>query len=91
MRWPTGRRTGSARRCGARPRAINYEILGNGLPCLHAHVFPRYAWEPEERRKGPVWLYPPEELYAPAHALSDAHDGLRTSIADALDQVADPR
>jgi diadenosine tetraphosphate (Ap4A) HIT family hydrolase len=31
---------------------INYEILGNGLPCLHAHVFPRYAWEPEERRRG---------------------------------------
>lgn len=35
---------------------INYEILGNGLPCLHAHVFPRYAWEPDERRRGPVWL-----------------------------------
>ncbi len=67
---------------------INYEILGNGLPCLHAHVFPRYAWEPEERRQGPVWLYPPEEFYAPAYALSDAHDELRTTITNALDQLA---
>src|SRR4051794_39356109 len=25
---------------------INYEILGNTEPALHAHVFPRYADEP---------------------------------------------
>ena len=68
---------------------INYEILGNGLPCLHAHVYPRYAWESDERRRGPVWLYPPDELYGPAYALSDAHDELRRSIGDALDELAD--
>jgi diadenosine tetraphosphate (Ap4A) HIT family hydrolase len=67
---------------------INYEILGNGLPCLHAHVFPRYAWEPEQRRRGPVWLYPPGEFYSPDSALSDAHDGLRSSIGSALDELA---
>jgi diadenosine tetraphosphate (Ap4A) HIT family hydrolase len=67
---------------------INYEILGNGLPCLHAHVFPRYAWEPEERRSGPVWLYPPDEFYGPASALSDAHNELRKAIGDALDELA---
>jgi diadenosine tetraphosphate (Ap4A) HIT family hydrolase len=36
---------------------INYEILGNTDAALHAHVFPRYRDEPEERRLGPVWLY----------------------------------
>ena len=36
---------------------INYEILGNAEPALHAHVIPRYAWEPPERRRAPVWSY----------------------------------
>ena len=36
---------------------INYEILGNSEPALHAHVFPRYDTEPEEFRRGPVWHY----------------------------------
>ena len=36
---------------------INYEILGNTEAALHAHVFPRYMDEPEERRQNPIWLY----------------------------------
>jgi diadenosine tetraphosphate (Ap4A) HIT family hydrolase len=36
---------------------INYEILGNSEPALHAHLFPRYDSEPREFRSGPVWLY----------------------------------
>lgn len=36
---------------------INYEILGNESPVLHAHIFPRYLYEEESFRKGPVWLY----------------------------------
>lgn len=40
---------------------INYSILGNAEPALHAHVFPRYEAEPEHRRLRPVWSYPPEE------------------------------
>ncbi|MEY8459145.1 HIT family protein [Lactococcus ileimucosae] len=39
------------------PLRINYDILGNTDAYLHAHVFPRYASESEERRKMPVWLY----------------------------------
>jgi diadenosine tetraphosphate (Ap4A) HIT family hydrolase len=39
---------------------INYEILGNTAPVLHAHIFPRYMSEPEERRKTPAWLYDAE-------------------------------
>ena len=36
---------------------INYEILGNSEPELHAHVIPRYATEPSERRRLPAWFY----------------------------------
>jgi diadenosine tetraphosphate (Ap4A) HIT family hydrolase len=37
---------------------INYEILGNLDPALHAHVIPRYLTEPEDMRKGPAFFYP---------------------------------
>jgi diadenosine tetraphosphate (Ap4A) HIT family hydrolase len=36
---------------------INYEILGNVEPALHAHVIPRHATEDPDRRKQPVWLH----------------------------------
>jgi diadenosine tetraphosphate (Ap4A) HIT family hydrolase len=36
---------------------INYEILGNLEPALHAHLFPRYDAEPEDLRRRPVWFY----------------------------------
>ena len=36
---------------------INYEILGNSEPELHAHIFPRYMTEEEERRRKPAWFY----------------------------------
>lgn len=36
---------------------INYEILGNSEPELHAHIFPRYASEAAEHRTRPAWFY----------------------------------
>ena len=36
---------------------INYEIIGNVEPALHAHIFPRYRDEPEDLRLRPVWFY----------------------------------
>lgn len=36
---------------------INYEMLGNVEPALHAHLFPRFSDEPEELRLKPVWFY----------------------------------
>ncbi|MEM8782908.1 MAG: hypothetical protein AAGE65_08625 [Planctomycetota bacterium] len=41
---------------------INYEILGNAEPALHAHLFPRYETESAERRRAPVWFYPKPRL-----------------------------
>jgi diadenosine tetraphosphate (Ap4A) HIT family hydrolase len=36
---------------------INYEILGNLDPALHAHIIPRYMTEPEDLRTGPAFFY----------------------------------
>ncbi len=36
---------------------INYEMLGNLEPALHAHVFPRFNNEPENLKTAPVWSY----------------------------------
>ncbi|MGE0863108.1 MAG: HIT family protein [Vicinamibacterales bacterium] len=36
---------------------INYEILGNVEPALHAHVIPRFATEDPALRTKPVWLH----------------------------------
>jgi diadenosine tetraphosphate (Ap4A) HIT family hydrolase len=36
---------------------INYEILGISEPELHAHVFPRFVTEPEDKRRKPAWFY----------------------------------
>jgi diadenosine tetraphosphate (Ap4A) HIT family hydrolase len=35
---------------------INYEILGNTDRALHAHIVPRYADEPDEQRRKPIWF-----------------------------------
>lgn len=36
---------------------INYAILGNLEPALHAHVIPRYADEPESLKTAHPWAY----------------------------------
>jgi diadenosine tetraphosphate (Ap4A) HIT family hydrolase len=37
-----------------RPHKLNYELLGNQVPHLHWHIFPRRADDPEVLK--PVWL-----------------------------------
>jgi diadenosine tetraphosphate (Ap4A) HIT family hydrolase len=39
---------------GFRPRKMNYELLGNQVPHLHWHLFPRYDHDPDALK--PVWL-----------------------------------
>jgi len=36
---------------------INYAVLGNLDPALHAHIVPRYQDEPEQFRKSIPWSY----------------------------------
>ncbi len=48
---------GEAIQATCSPRRINYSIYGNSDAFLHAHVFPRYEWEQEDRKSHPVWKY----------------------------------
>ena len=36
---------------------INYEMLGNLEPALHAHIIPRFDDEPADLRTKPIWFY----------------------------------
>jgi hypothetical protein len=69
-------------------RRVNLEILGNTDPFLHAHVWPRFDWEPAELMARPVWLYPRERWSDKRHALGPQHDVLREAISEELDRLA---
>lgn len=58
-----------------KPLRVNYSIYGNSDSYLHAHIFPRYEWEPEARRKMPVWQYPKEMWSDPEHQFNDEQHG----------------
>ena len=68
-------------------RRVNLEILGNTDPFLHAHVWPRFAWEPTELVGKPVWLYPSERWSDERFRLGPHHDVLRDAIGSELDRL----
>ncbi|MEU4731682.1 diadenosine tetraphosphate hydrolase [Streptomyces sp. NPDC023588] len=68
-------------------RRVNIEILGNTETYLHAHIWPRYDWEPAERVRLPVWLYGEECWRGTRHALGPRHVPLRTAIGEELDRL----
>jgi len=51
---------GRALEAHLRPVKMNYDLLGNSLPHLHAHVLPRYADDPR-----PGWPLPFPETEPP--------------------------
>jgi diadenosine tetraphosphate (Ap4A) HIT family hydrolase len=60
---------------------INYAIFGNLEPALHAHVFPRYADDPQAIRTGHPWAVD----WNLAAVYSDAlHGELKARIARAI-------
>jgi diadenosine tetraphosphate (Ap4A) HIT family hydrolase len=61
---------------------INYEIQGNSEPELHAHVIPRYATEPPERRCMPAWFY---DWDAAPRYDAEADAALREALRNALE------
>ena len=74
--------------CG--PKRVNYSIYGNSDDFLHAHVFPRYDWEPAERKPYPVWQYPREMWVMPAVKYCDEkHLSLRQQITEKLVKLMD--
>lgn len=70
------------------PRRINYSILGNTDHYLHAHVHPRYDWEPEEYRGRPPFSYPRDQRTAPQYRYSEERHGeLRARLSELLLQL----
>jgi len=78
----------ACREHGSGFRRVNLEILGNTDEFLHAHVWPRYDWEPAERVPKPVWLYPPDLWTLPSVHLGPQHQPLRTAITHQLDVLS---
>ena len=66
---------------------INYEILGNVEPALHAHVHPRYADEPVQMRTANPWGYDWQQAPAFDAAL---HAPMRDLIRQHLARLAQP-
>ncbi|PZQ89115.1 MAG: diadenosine tetraphosphate hydrolase [Leifsonia xyli] len=70
-------------------RRTNIDILGNADAFVHAHIWPRYEWEPPELVWRPVWLYDLASWKNPATALSTQHDTLRASLTKHLHDLSD--
>ncbi|UXX97377.1 diadenosine tetraphosphate hydrolase [Streptomyces sp. AD2-2] len=77
----------ASRHLDAAFRRINLEILGNTDGFLHAHVWPRFEWEPADLVRMPVWLYSRERWTDQQYALGPQHDPLRKAIGDELDRL----
>jgi diadenosine tetraphosphate (Ap4A) HIT family hydrolase len=80
--WGELLRVGRALETHLAPVKLNYELLGNSLPHLHAHVVPRYADDPR-----PGWPFPfPDEERPPSDPELYASDvgALRSALSFAL-------
>ena len=79
---------GEAIEAVCQPRRVNYAILGNLDPFLHAHVIPRYDWEPEEYLHGPIERYPHEQREAPDAQFSpERHGQLQADLTAKLREL----
>src|SRR5690606_37416601 len=65
-------------------RRINIEIQGNQDGFLHAHIWPRYGWEPADVVNRPVGRYPDDRWTDPTTRLGPQHDALREEILEEL-------
>ena len=71
---------------------MNYAIYGNADPFLHAHLIPRYASEPEEQRRQPIWRFvrlawsEPERQFDPAKH-GELQGKIRTRLLEAMKEA----
>ncbi|PLW69551.1 diadenosine tetraphosphate hydrolase [Streptomyces sp. SCUT-3] len=81
----------ACRRSDTAFRRVNLEILGNTDAFLHAHVWPRFEWEPPHLVGRPVWLHPRSRWGDARFALGPRHDPLREAIGSELDRLRPAR
>ncbi|GAA2479625.1 DeoR family transcriptional regulator [Streptomyces thermolineatus] len=81
----------ACRRSDTAFRRANLEILGNTDAFLHAHVWPRFEWEPSHLVGRPVWLHPRSRWSDERFALGPRHDPLREAIGSELDRLRPAR
>ncbi|WP_226679085.1 HIT family protein [Mesobacillus jeotgali] len=71
-----------------KPRRVNYSIYGNTDAYLHAHIFPRYSWEPSERIPYPVWQYPSEKWFNAEYQFSnEKHGELKNQLRNKINEL----
>ncbi|TKD69782.1 HIT family protein [Pseudalkalibacillus hwajinpoensis] len=70
------------------PKRINYSIYGNTDAYLHAHIFPRYEWEPAGNLSKPVWQYSKEKWTNSRYLYSDVeHLSLKENLIKKLNEL----
>jgi diadenosine tetraphosphate (Ap4A) HIT family hydrolase len=67
-------------------RRTNLEIQGNTDAFLHAHVTPRYDWEPADLVGWPAALHHWEQRVEQRPALDAAYDDLRAELVAEIDR-----
>ncbi|QBX54544.1 diadenosine tetraphosphate hydrolase [Nocardioides seonyuensis] len=72
-------------------RRINLEIQGNTDAFLHAHVTPRYSWEPADIVGWPAALHHWEKRVEERPALGGDHDDLIEELRAELDHQQELR
>ncbi len=65
-------------------RRMNYAILGNVDPTLHAHAMPRFEDEPDATRTKAYWAFPPSALQAEQAFDPVRHAGLLATLREAI-------
>ena len=66
---------------------INYSIYGNLDPFLHAHIWPRFAWEDDAYRTLPPFNYPASVREDSANLFDmGKHGGLMKKIREELER-----
>tara|TARA_R100000027_G_scaffold67523_1_gene66682 strand:+ start:495 stop:971 length:477 start_codon:yes stop_codon:yes gene_type:complete len=66
-------------------KRMNYEILGNSEPELHAHIFPRFEDEPEDLKRMPPFFYDWDTATPYSESL---HGSIKSAIKEELKTYA---
>lgn len=68
------------------PKKLNYEILGNEVPHVHCHIFPRYENDPNPEM--PIWVIDKKIRKSDESVLSKAElNQMKTDLKNSIQKV----